>query len=81
LPFGNWTDLMERSKVGGTRAALTRRSILESGFAYSADLTSYRVRGTAPGQVLRGAQGAPARAGNQLDLAKRVSIVPRRQSL
>jgi hypothetical protein len=34
---------MERNKVGGTCAALIRRSIFESGFANSADLTSTRI--------------------------------------
>ena len=41
MPFGNWTNLMERNNVGGTCAALIRRSLFESGFAYSTDLTSY----------------------------------------
>jgi glycogen synthase len=41
VPFGNWTDLMERNNVGGTCAAVIRRSLFETGFAYSTDLTSY----------------------------------------
>jgi glycogen synthase len=41
VPFGNWSDLMDRNNVGGTCAALIRRSLFESGFAYSTDLTSY----------------------------------------
>jgi glycosyltransferase involved in cell wall biosynthesis len=41
FPFGNWSGLIERNNVGGTCVALIRRSLFESGFAYSTDLTSY----------------------------------------
>lgn len=41
VPFGNWTELMELNNVGGTCVAVIRRSLFESGFAYSSDLTSY----------------------------------------
>ena len=41
VPFGNWTELIERNNVGGTCTALFRRSIFEQGYAYSTDLTSY----------------------------------------
>ena len=41
MPFGNWSELIERNNVGGTCAAVIRRSIFERGFAYSNDLTSY----------------------------------------
>jgi glycogen synthase len=41
VPFGNWTELMELNNVGGTCVAVIRRSLFESGFAYSTDLTSY----------------------------------------
>jgi glycogen synthase len=41
VPFGNWSGLIERNNVGGTCTAVIRRSLFESGFAYSNDLTSY----------------------------------------
>jgi glycosyltransferase involved in cell wall biosynthesis len=41
VPFGNWTDLIERNNVGGTCSAVLRRRLFELGFAYSTDLTSY----------------------------------------
>jgi len=41
VPFGNWSGLIQRNNVGGTCTAVIRRSVFESGFAYSNDLTSY----------------------------------------
>ena len=41
FPFGNWSRLIERNNVGGTCAAVIRRSLFERGFGYSNDLTSY----------------------------------------
>jgi glycosyltransferase involved in cell wall biosynthesis len=40
-PLGNWSGLMDRNNVGGTCIALFRRTLFESGFDYSTDLTSY----------------------------------------
>jgi glycogen(starch) synthase len=41
VPFGNWTDLVERNNLAGTCTAVVRRRLFELGFAYSTDLTSY----------------------------------------
>jgi glycogen synthase len=41
VPFGNWSDLIERNNVGGTCSGVLRRELFEQGFAYSNDLTSY----------------------------------------
>jgi glycogen synthase len=41
MPFGNWSELIERNNVGGTCVALLRRELFEGELAYSTDLTSY----------------------------------------
>jgi glycogen synthase len=41
VPMGNWSELINRNNVGGTCVAVMRRSLFDSGFAYSRDLTSY----------------------------------------
>jgi glycosyltransferase involved in cell wall biosynthesis len=41
MPLGNWSHLIQRNNVAGTCSAVLRRRLFQTGFAYSADLTSY----------------------------------------
>jgi len=41
MPFGNWSELMSHTNVGGTCTAVMRRSLFDEGFGYSTDLVSY----------------------------------------
>lgn len=41
VPFGNWSELIQRNNVGGVCTTLLRRRLFELGFRYSHDITSY----------------------------------------
>ena len=73
--YEDWLLYLELHHAGHHGAVIPERLI-----RYRVrDKSMIRRRGAAPSQALRGAQGPPARAGDQLDRAERVSIAPRRQ--
>ena len=40
-PYGNWSRMIDRNNVAGTCSSVIRRSVFDSGLAYSPDMTSY----------------------------------------